>query len=198
MVGSICNAGPPRGSISSCRESEPVSIQLRCAEGFFAKKVSPNQIIVSGLPSGDLTYRDARKFWAEDEALDLYRKAADQGHVGTIIRLGEKFSKCAVDEEFDEEVVDYLYFGLAVKIWSSEHGQTNHELDDRINSSIGSLALGVGWEHHNWQNLKEWKQRLVWLEEGMSLFDPRIAKKLLNKRASEALERLPQRDKRQV
>lgn len=167
-------------------------------KGFLPKKVSPNQVIVSGLPSGDLTYRDACKFWAEDEALDLYKKAADQGHVAAIIRLGEKFSKCAVDEEFDEEVLEYLYFGLAVKIWSSGHGRTDHGLDDLINSPIGSLTLGFGWELHNWQDVKEWKQRLVWLEEAMSSSDLRIAKQLLKRRASEVLERLAQRDDHQV
>ena len=65
-----------------------------------------------------------------------------------------------------------------------------------IATPIGSLTLGFGWEHHDWRDVQEWKLKLDWLEEHMSPSDLKMAKELLDVRASKILRRLAQRDDR--
>lgn len=165
-------------------------------KGFWPENTKPDQVFIKDLPSGDMTYGDACSIWAEGEAVELYKRAAKQGHVAAIVRLGEKSSKDDLDEEFDADVLEYFYYGLAVRIVSSGHGRTHHDLDVMMHTPIGSLTLGFGWEHHDWRNVQEWKQKLDWLEEDMSPSDIEKARELLAVRAPKILNQLAQRDER--
>ena len=165
-------------------------------KGFWPENTKPDQVFIKDLPSGDMTYGDACSIWAEGEAVELYKKAAEQGHVAAIVRLGEKSSKDDLDEEFDADVLEYFYYGLAVRIASSGHGRTHHDLDVMMHAPIGSLTLGFGWEHHDWRDVQEWKQKLNWLEEDMSPSDLEKAHELLTARVPKILNQLTQRDER--
>jgi len=164
--------------------------------GFWPENTMPNQVFIKDMPSSDMTYGDACSIWAEGEAVELCKKAAEQGHVAAIVELGKKSSKDDLDEEFDAEVLEYFYYGLAVRIASSGHGRTHHDLDAMMHSPIGSLNLGFGWEHHDWRDVQEWKQKLDWLEEDMSPSDLEKAHELLAARAPKILNQLARRDER--
>lgn len=165
-------------------------------KGFWSENAKPNQVFIKGLPSGDMTYGDACSIWAGGEAVELYKKAAEQGHVAAIIKLGEKSSKDDLDEEFDAEVLEYFYYALAVRIALSGHGRTHHDLDHTLQIPIGALTVGFGWENHDWRDVQGWQQKLDGLEEDMSPSDLEKAQELLATRAPKILNQLAQRDER--
>ena len=165
-------------------------------KGFWQENTKPNQVFIKDLPSGDMTYGDACSIWAEGEAVELYKKAAEQGHVAAIIELGKKSSKDDLEEEFDAEVLEYFYYGLAVRIASSGRGRTHHDLDAMMQAPIGFLNLGFGLEYYNWRDVQEWKQKFDWLKEDMSPSDLEKAQELLAPRAPKILNQLNQRDER--